>query len=136
MANEDDDYLPIENESGRVLGMGVGTFVLFLMFLCFIAAWTLSIPCQRVPKLWTRWCSLLIFSITSLLLIFAQRETRETLVEFAPVTYEENLPAKLAVAIFMICSTIASVIVIIFGPASDSFLTTSNEIEASTLWAD
>jgi uncharacterized membrane protein len=131
----DDDYVQ-ENEGVRVFGMGVGTFVLFLLFMSLITAWTLSIPCQRVPMLVTRWCSLLIVGIVSLLLVFADRETRFNNVDYSESTYEESLPSRLAVCIFMIISTLASIVLIVFGPSSDTFLTTSHEVEANTLWVD
>jgi hypothetical protein len=132
MADDDE----IENLSVRVLGMGVGTFVIFILFLALVTAWTMSIPCARVPQLVTRWCSFLIFTVVTLLLVFAEREVRYVNQDYAESTYEENFPARLAVCIFMIVSSIASIIFIVFGPASDSFLTTSHEVETSTLWVD
>jgi len=131
----DDDYYE-ENEGVRVFGMGAGTFAIFVLFLALVTAWTLSIPCRQVPMLVTRWCSLLIFTIVSLLLIFADRETRYTNQEYGETKYEENLPARIACTLFMLLATIASVILIIFGPASDSFLTTSHDVNVNSLWVD
>ena len=131
----DDDYVN-ENEGARVFGMGVGTFTIFALFLALVTAWTLSIPCRQVPMLVTRWCSLFIFTIVSLLLIFADREARYTSEEYGEEKYEENFPARIACSIFMLLATIASVILIIFGPASDSFVVTSHDVNINSLWVD
>ena len=64
------DDTKIENPSGRIFGMGIGTFVVFVMTVSLIIAWVFSSPCRRPVMLVTRWCSSLIFGLTILLLIF------------------------------------------------------------------
>lgn len=61
------------SDSTRIFGMGVGTFIVFIMTVSLIIAWVFSAPCRRPVKLVTRWCSTLIFGLTIILLIFAER---------------------------------------------------------------
>jgi hypothetical protein len=136
MSSVDDDIGQIENESERVFGMGVGTFFIFILFLAWMFAWVFSIPCQTTPKLVTRWCSTFIFVLVCILLIFAEKQNRFENMEISEKHYEENMPARIAVGIFMIISCVGSVIVLVFGPGSDSFLKSTQDREASTLWTD
>ena len=71
-------------DSVRIFGMGVGTFIVFIMSVSLLIAWVLSAPCRRPAMLVTRWCSTLIFGLTMLLLIFAERRDAIINLDIAP----------------------------------------------------
>ena len=46
------------------------------------------------------------------------------------------MPGRIAVSLFMACSTIASIIILIFGPASDTMKATTHDRETNYLWVN
>ncbi len=134
MSTDDDDIDLVSADSYRILGMGIGSFMVAVLMATLIFSWVLSFPCNRTPQLVTRWISTLFTGIAIILLIFAERENQYENAAVSPKTYDDNVPSRIAVTIFLCLSTIASIVIIIFGPASDSFRINSQEKDAHSLW--
>ena len=77
----DDDYHATDT---KILGLGIGTFLIgFFLVLC-VFVWLLSTPCGGFMKWFSRWFSLLILLIVFLVLYFAERENSQK--SIGPVT--------------------------------------------------
>lgn len=78
----------IDTPSSRVIGIGIGTFIVF--FLAFINAvvWILSVPCFAPPKVLSRLIAFIILVVVSTILLFAEKEDKVTFAETVHVSEE------------------------------------------------
>jgi hypothetical protein len=75
MSADDDDL--VEVSDSRIFGIGLGTFIIIVMFLFIGFTWFITRPVLKAPLKWgARMISVLIFGITLLLLVFAERKER------------------------------------------------------------
>jgi lipid-A-disaccharide synthase-like uncharacterized protein len=71
----DDASLLVEVPSTRVLGLGVGIFLIIFFSICFIVVFLISTPCSVRPKLFWRGFASVSLGMIILLLIYAPRES-------------------------------------------------------------
>ena len=83
----DDDISIVQNPHQLVLGtMGIGTFLIFFFSVVLAIVWYFSVACQVIEKSIARGVSLLLFTITMLVIVFAEREPK-----FSQSGYENNV---------------------------------------------
>jgi hypothetical protein len=83
----DDDLSVVQNPHQLVLGtMGIGTFLIFFFSVILAAVWYFSVACRIVEKTIARGVSLLLFTITMLVIVFAEREPK-----FSHSGYQNNV---------------------------------------------
>ena len=73
--SDDDAEVLVEVPTSRVLGLGVGIFVIVFFTICFIVIFLISAPCSVRPKLFWRCFASVSLALIVLLLIYAPRES-------------------------------------------------------------
>jgi hypothetical protein len=125
-----------ENERTLVFGLGVGVFLIFFFFMLTIIIWLCSIGCDRTPKIIARYLSVIVLLLVTLLLFFAPRTSRYTDLDITPVVYDESVPGRIAVGVISSIFMLGSILALIEGPLSDSFICSNFDIEPNTLWQE
>lgn len=73
MSTEDDDFVQVPES--RIFGIGMGTFIMLVLFLFIAFTWFITRPVLYNSLKWgARIASILIFGVTLLLLVYAQRK--------------------------------------------------------------
>lgn len=74
--SDDNQFSQVLNDSNRIFGMGLGTFLIFFFFITIGFVWFFSTACLPLDKVVWRGTSVLLFIIVMLILMFAPRESK------------------------------------------------------------
>lgn len=123
-----------ENPSNLVLGMGIGVLVIFIFCVVLFLIWGLSTHCDAAPKIIWRSFSTLLFGITMLILIFAERESRFYYTNYETVVYDDSVIPRISIACVLMVFALLSLrsIIIVSGESKEE---STNELDFNALWS-
>jgi hypothetical protein len=123
----------MENASNLVLGMGVGTFIVFFFAILLFFVFVFTGPCTKVEKIVWRSVTFAIFGIIILILIFAEKETQFYYTTVTPSAYDYKIIPRIAIGCVAILFGIISGIFIIEHTGETRELSTVDH-EPTALW--
>lgn len=103
----------VQSPSTTVIGIGIGTFIVFFLALLNVFVWVLTVACFAGPKVILRITFFLFFVIASSILLFAKKQDK--FVDSTTIAiYDSSIIPRVAVCIMMAIFGIYSVI-LLFG---------------------
>lgn len=93
----DDANTQIETPTTRVLGLGVGIFLIAFFSICFILVFLISTPCSVRPKLFWRGFATLSLSVLILLLVYAPRESTYVSTDNQIKVYDQSVIPRVVI---------------------------------------
>lgn len=106
MADDDTSTELVEVGSTRVLGLGIGIFLIGFFTIALVVVFLISTPCSVRPKVFCRGLWSLILGVVILLLVYAPRENAFETDEDQIKVYDQSVIPRIAVVSVLLVFTV------------------------------